>query len=82
MKTLPVARQAAYELCQDLCEFVSRRYPTVYTVERSQRDVLGWYGDGSITKITMSDPSATYDLQIEDSLFVRAGIWLRQNRAD
>ena len=71
MQTLPVAQEAAHELCQDLCEFLSRRYPQVYTVERSSKNTFGWYGDGNITKIEMPALNASYDLVNEDPIKVR-----------
>ncbi|KAH7140270.1 hypothetical protein B0J13DRAFT_637738 [Dactylonectria estremocensis] len=70
VKTLPLARAAAHELCQDLGEFLSRRYPQVYSIERSNKDTLGWYGMGSITKIQMPALGASYDLTREDPLTV------------
>jgi hypothetical protein len=70
VKTLSQANEAAHELCQDLGEFLSRRYPQVYTIERSQTDSLGWYGNGSITKISMPQLGASYDLAMHDPMTV------------
>ncbi|KPM42696.1 hypothetical protein AK830_g3896 [Neonectria ditissima] len=70
VQTLPPAKAAAYELCQDLSEFLSRRYPQVYSIERSQKDALGWNGEGSITKIQMPALGASYDLTKEDPLTI------------
>ncbi|KAH8666242.1 hypothetical protein BGZ61DRAFT_559222 [Ilyonectria robusta] len=70
VKTLPPAKAAAHELCQDLGEFLSRRYPQVYSIERSQKNTLGWKGQGSIIKIDMPALGASYDLTKEDPLTV------------
>jgi hypothetical protein len=70
VQTLSQARTAACELCQDLAEFLSRRYPQVYTIERSRDNALGWYGLGAITRISMSTQGASYDLIKEDPLTV------------
>ena len=70
MQTLSAAREAAHELCQDLCEFLSRRYPTIYTIQRSKADRLGWYGEGSITAISMPFLGVSYNLATEDPLYV------------
>lgn len=70
VQTLPPAKDAAYELCQDLGEFLSRRYPQVYKIERSTKDTLGWFGKGSITRIEMPALGASYDLVKEDPLTV------------
>lgn len=67
---LPHAREAAAELCQDLCEFLSRRYPQVYIIARSTTDRDGWYGLGSITKIAIPALKAYYDLATEDPLTI------------
>lgn len=70
VQTLPKAKAAAHELCQDLGEFLSRRYPQVYTIQRSTTDTLGWYGLGSITRIDMPPLGASFDLTKEDPLTV------------
>lgn len=70
VQTLPSARAAAHELCQDLGEFLSRRYPHIYKVERSQKNTLGWDAMGSIVKIGMPALGASYDLAKEDALTV------------
>ncbi|KUI70469.1 hypothetical protein VM1G_05853 [Cytospora mali] len=70
VQTLPPAKAAAHELCQDLGEFLSRRYPQVYTIERSENDTLGWYRMGAILKIEMPALDASYDLTKEDPLTV------------
>ncbi|KAI9725900.1 MAG: hypothetical protein M1834_009463 [Cirrosporium novae-zelandiae] len=70
VSTLPHAREAVRELCQDLSEFLSRRYPQVYNLTRSTTDQDGWYGEGSITKIEIPSLGASYDLTKEDPLTV------------
>ncbi|KAI0174069.1 hypothetical protein BJ166DRAFT_511006 [Pestalotiopsis sp. NC0098] len=70
VQTLPEAREAAWELCQDLCEFLSRVYPQVYRIRRSGRDNKGWYGSGSIVSVEMPSLGASYDLMKDDSLTV------------
>ncbi|CAH0057596.1 unnamed protein product [Clonostachys solani] len=70
VRTLPQAREAAIELCQDLGEFLSMRYPGVYVIERSEKDTSGWHGKGSITKIAMPALGASYDLTKDDPLTV------------
>lgn len=70
VKTLPPARAAAHELCQDLGEFLSRRYPQIYTVQRSKKDDGGWFGLGSIMRIDMPALEVSYDLTKEDPLTV------------
>ena len=70
VRTLPVAQAAARELCQDLSEFLSRRYPHIYTTQRSKTDRDGWYEAGSITKIEIPALAASYDLTKEDPLTV------------
>ncbi|KAH8892822.1 hypothetical protein GQ53DRAFT_861002, partial [Thozetella sp. PMI_491] len=70
VRTLPPAQAAAHELCQDLCEFLSRRYPQIYKIRRSSTGSQGWYGEGSITNIEMPALNASYDLTKEDPLTV------------
>lgn len=70
VQTLPTAKAAAHELCQDLGEFLSRRYPQVYSTERSKHNTLGWNGEGSIIKIKIPALGASYDLTKEDPLTV------------
>ncbi|RFU28100.1 hypothetical protein B7463_g8239, partial [Scytalidium lignicola] len=70
VKTLPSAQEAAKELCQDLSEFLSRRYPQLYKITRSKTDHNGWYNEGSIVRITIPAVEADYDLTREDPLTV------------
>jgi hypothetical protein len=75
VQTLPSAQDAAYELCQDLCEFLSRRYPQVCKIQRPAKDNLGWYGEGSVTKIEMPAHDTSYDLLTEDLLKASESEW-------
>jgi hypothetical protein len=68
--TLPCATDAARELCQDLAEYLSARYPQVYHVTRSASDKDGWDGKGSITRVEMPSLGASYDLVNEDPMTV------------
>ncbi|KAF4919134.1 hypothetical protein CGCVW01_v008192 [Colletotrichum viniferum] len=70
VQTMPVARDAAWELCQDLAEFLSRRYPSVYRITRAEDNTQGWYGLGFIAKIEMPATRAAYDLSKHDPLTV------------
>ena len=68
--TLPPARDAARELCQDLAEYLSRRYPQVYRVSRSAVDHDGWDNHGAITSISIPPLGVSYDLTREDPMTV------------
>ncbi|KAF3009092.1 hypothetical protein E8E14_009002 [Neopestalotiopsis sp. 37M] len=70
VQTMPQAHEAAWELCQDMCEFLYRRYPQVYKIRRSEKDDVGWYGLGSVASIEMPSLGASYDLTREDPLTV------------
>ena len=60
----------------ELAEYLSRRYPEEFSVERHPVGASGdpgWYGEGRISKITMLPPiSVTYDLDKEDPMTVAA----------
>ncbi|KAA1466040.1 hypothetical protein DENSPDRAFT_876198 [Dentipellis sp. KUC8613] len=66
--------EAAAELVQELAEFLSRRYPQVYTVERAdaEKGAVGWDGLGRIKRITVVPVGDTYDLEKEDPMTVSA----------
>lgn len=70
VQTMPQAHEAAWELCQDMCEFLSSRYPQVYKIQRSEKDNIGWYGLGSVVSIEIPSLGASYDLTREDPLTV------------
>lgn len=78
VQTMDIARAAAHELCQDLCEFLVGRYPQVYKVNRSSKDTLGWGGKGSITNIAMPPLNVSYDLTKEDPLTVLLPLYLSE----
>lgn len=77
--TLPGAEPHAREACLELAEFLSRKYPQMYTVERRERNSAGWYGEGEIRRIfldksaTLDGMPRTYDLDKEDPMHV-AGV--------
>ena len=69
----------AVELVQDLSEYLSRRFPTVYTVVRhnattSGKDRSGWYGRALVKQITILPLGKTYDLDDEDPMVVAASL--------
>ncbi|TFY50416.1 hypothetical protein EVG20_g11532, partial [Dentipellis fragilis] len=55
-------------------EFLSRRYPQVYSVERAdaEKGAVGWGGLGRIKRITVLPVWETYDLEKEDPMRVSA----------
>ena len=63
-------RDKAKELMYELAEYLSRRYPDVYSVNRypaSEKEAEnGWYGEGRIKNITVIPCKATYDLDKEN----------------
>ncbi|KAI0028156.1 hypothetical protein K488DRAFT_32515, partial [Vararia minispora EC-137] len=65
---------AARELVYELSEYLSRRYPNDFTVERhpvQEGGDNGWYGEGRIRTITMLPPiGVSYDLDAEDPMTV------------
>lgn len=64
--------EAAKEAVYELSEYLSRRYPSVYAVERHQPSLgdFGWYGDGQIKTVTILPLGVTYNLDEEDSMKV------------
>lgn len=72
--------EAARELVYELAEFLSRRYPAVYSVTRhvpSSTPVMvsfedGWKGEGRIRDVTIVPLGVKYDLDVEDPLKVAA----------
>ncbi|KAF8913576.1 hypothetical protein CPB85DRAFT_555710 [Mucidula mucida] len=64
-------RAAAAELVEELAEYLSRRYPKIYSVERRL---------GRIRRITMIPVNATYDLEEEDPMTV-AGLLIQDDIA-
>ncbi|THH20946.1 hypothetical protein EW146_g507 [Bondarzewia mesenterica] len=75
---------AAKELVHELAEYLSRRYPNTFHVERHPRGKDGddgWYGEGRIRMITILPPvNATYNLDEEDPMTV-AGLLVQDDLA-
>ncbi|TFK56026.1 hypothetical protein OE88DRAFT_694681 [Heliocybe sulcata] len=65
---------AAKELVHELAEYLHRRYPTTYNVERGSKhdEGFGWYGLPQIRTITIVPIGVTYDLDTEDPMTVAA----------
>jgi hypothetical protein len=54
---------------QEIAEFVSRRYPAMYTVKRgSPEDTSGWYGLPAIKEITVVPLGKTYKVDEEEPM--------------
>ena len=58
------AQPAAEELVQELSEFLSRRYPDIYSVTRDH-SANGRDGAGKITSITILPTKETYDVAVD-----------------
>ncbi|KAG8894085.1 hypothetical protein FRB99_001528 [Tulasnella sp. 403] len=73
---------AAKETVHELAEFLSRRYPQVYSVTRRSPapSDFGWYGEGEIESITIVPLDVTYDLEKDDSMTV-AGLLVQDDLA-
>ncbi|EPQ59518.1 hypothetical protein GLOTRDRAFT_136372 [Gloeophyllum trabeum ATCC 11539] len=73
---------AAKELVHELAEYLSRRYPTTYKVERGSKkdEGFGWYGLPQIRTITIVPVGATYDLDSEDPMKV-SGLLIQDDLA-
>ncbi|KAI5124771.1 hypothetical protein M0805_005405 [Coniferiporia weirii] len=71
---IPGGAIAAKELCYELAEYLSRRYPDTYRVTRHAPHFgdFGWYGEGQIRQITIIPVGATYDLDEEDPMKISA----------
>ncbi|THH12332.1 hypothetical protein EW145_g89 [Phellinidium pouzarii] len=71
---IPGGAFAAKELCYELAEYLSRRYPDTYRVTRHapRPDDFGWYGDGQVKLITIFPVGVTYNLDVEDPMKVSA----------
>ncbi|KAG9018958.1 hypothetical protein FRB90_007949 [Tulasnella sp. 427] len=74
--------EAAKETVYELAEYLSRRYPNVYSVERqaSFPGDLGWYGQGQIKIVTVLPLGTKYNLDEEDSMTV-AGLLIPDDLA-
>ncbi|GBE79122.1 hypothetical protein SCP_0203190 [Sparassis crispa] len=65
----------AEEFLYELAEYLPRRYPTIYRVERhatSKPNSYSWYGENPIKSITIIPLQITYDLDEEDPLTMAA----------
>lgn len=66
----------------ELSEFLSRRYPKVYSVTRHDPDQpetqkqKGWYGEGRIKEITILPLGVTYNLDEEEPMKVAALLYV------
>ena len=58
----------------ELAEYLSRRYPDVYSVNRypvsDNEDENGWYGEGRIRDITIIPCQVTYNLDKDEPMVV------------
>ena len=66
---------AARELAYELAEYLSRRYPAVFTTTRHKPTgslERGWDGLGLIHTITIVPANRTLDLDVEDPMVVSA----------
>lgn len=72
--------RAAKELLFEIAEYVSRRFPTVYTVTRHDpakvESVYGWYGQGQIKDITVVPVGETYNLDECDPMTTAALLYV------
>ncbi|KAI0775471.1 hypothetical protein BC629DRAFT_1638009 [Irpex lacteus] len=72
---------AATELVQEMAEYLSRRFPTTYTVKRREDgDASGWYGHPAITEITIVPVGKTYIVEEEEPMTL-AGIIVQDDIA-
>lgn len=63
------------ELVHELAEYLSRKYPLVYTVTRhapASSGSFGWYGMGQIKDITVVPLEKTFCLDEEDPMRLSA----------
>lgn len=66
---------AAREVVHELAEYLTRRYPKLYSVMRHATSATaedGWYGDGKIHLITLNVVGKTLDLDREDPMTAAA----------
>lgn len=73
---------AAVELVQEMAEYLSRRFPTTYSVKRRdpETDGSGWYGLSSIKEITIIPAGRTYVVDEEEPMAL-AGILVQDDIA-
>ncbi|KZT40124.1 hypothetical protein SISSUDRAFT_1044744 [Sistotremastrum suecicum HHB10207 ss-3] len=79
---VPSGALAAKELVHELSEYLSRRYPHVYRVERkpAQKDDFGWYNEGEIKTIEIIPIGVTYDLERDDPMTI-SGLLIQDDLA-
>ena len=65
-------RVIAKELVYEIAEFLTRRYPEVYSAKRHPpvANDFGWYGDGQIKEVTINPLGVTHNLDNEDPMTV------------
>lgn len=78
----------AEELAHELAEFLSRRYPKVYSVTRHPRTKPngsvagnGWYDEGRIKDITILPLGVTYNLDEEEPMKVAGLLYVSPDPA-
>ena len=72
---VPSGRSAAREVVHELAEYLTRRYPHLYSVTRHDPSAMaegGWYGEGQIQTITLKAVGKTLDLDREDPMTAAA----------
>ncbi|KAG8934889.1 hypothetical protein FRC02_009011 [Tulasnella sp. 418] len=79
---VPGGHDPAKEVAFELAEYLCRRYPDVYQVQRRTPAPgdYGWYGDGEIQTISINHLNVSYDLQEEDPMKV-AGLLVQDDLA-
>ncbi|EJU05041.1 hypothetical protein DACRYDRAFT_93402 [Dacryopinax primogenitus] len=77
---VPGGADAAREVVHELAEYLSRRYPMMFRVERKQKREgdWGWYGDGEIRTIEILPLGEVHDLDKEDPMTV-AGLLVQDD---
>ena len=70
----------AAELVQELAEYLSLRFPAVYSVVRhdAEKDASGWYGQSSIKEVTILPLQKTYKLSDEDPMVIAALLYVQR----
>ncbi|KAI0346975.1 hypothetical protein BDW22DRAFT_482216 [Trametopsis cervina] len=62
--------EAAKELVYEMAEYLSRRYPSVYTVRRREKGADGWYGEPMIEEITVVPVERTFRIESEEPMML------------
>ena len=65
---------AATELVHELAEYLSDKFPDLYSVVRhdASKNASGWYGRPAIKEITIIPLGKTYKLDEEDPMVISA----------